>query len=168
MYAMGVGLACYFTPIHSVSSYLGISTKKNNTKRPSETATPQAQPEQVQFRTKRKRKRNDRKKRKEDNKRWGALIAVALVTSVFYGGYYIFGKYRYNLNVRTDIKQSDEQCDDEDDEENAEIEEDMSGLSYLMSFFYRNEDYDDEDLPLNAFGFLKRKRSDSNDNDYQE
>jgi len=146
LYAAGMGLFCYFAPINSLHRFWNKLVEQR--------------PKNIAFRKKNKEKKKDETNKKQ--KRWKALIAVAVVTSVFYGGYYIYGKYRY-YNMKYQHHDNQKNKEEEENEENE-------GPSYLTSFFYptfydedSNDEEDDDDLSLTSFQWLKQKKISDSD-----
>merc|ERR1712048_1322957 len=81
------------------------------------------------------------------------LITVAVITSVFTGGYYVYDRYRFR-------RQNNE--NNENEEEEGDNEEQMQrggALNYLLSFFspkFDNDDADENgiDSAITPFQFL--------------
>eukprot|EP01084_Bolivina_argentea_P166496 289043_1 len=150
MYAVGIGLMCYLTPMRSVSKYLKLPTTKAKGNPMNHSNNNESK---AVIRKKRDKKR---RKRKQNTDRWKSLIAIAVVTSVFYGGYYIYDVYgKYNKSHRDS---------DDEEEEDDDCEETMLScvVSYLYPKFYDDdayaEEYNEDDLSLTSFGFLTRKK----------
>ena len=134
----------------------------------------------VQFRSDRTKGENDNEDHDQIQRRWKALMYVAVATSVFYSGYFVYGNYRFRFNVKRKtarihdtprvLKMGKDDSDSDSEEEDKQEREEESGWSYLMSMIYRklyDEEFgaemNDTEYSLNTFGFLKGRGHEPDD-----
>jgi len=114
------------------------------------------------------KKRKEKHNESANQQRWKLFITVAVLTSVFSGGYYVYGKYRYRQNGTWNKNHKQSNVNAKEEAEEDEDEEKQSILSYLMSFVIprfddteEEDEEDEDDLSFTSFGFSQSKKSHS-------